>query len=146
MGFMLTSHLRATSDAAVNKMCETNMAKLRNCKLVNELADPELTAVYSESQEYGSISMNNCQLTLRASGLGVLTEHESSLSSSNSAALSMCGLPASPHDPVHENQAQDVIIACALLMPLIGAWLLMFHILKFTACIIARNGSLSSPL
>ena len=50
MGFMLTSHLRATSDAAVHKMRETNMANLRNCKLVNELADPELTAVYAESQ------------------------------------------------------------------------------------------------
>ena len=70
----------------------------------------------------------------------VLVEHVSSLSTSNSAARSMCGLPASPHNPV-PNQAQDAIIACASLMPLIDAWLLMFHILKFTACMIARNGS-----
>ena len=43
---MLTSHLRATYDAAV-KNVETDVADLRKCKLVNELADPELTTVYA---------------------------------------------------------------------------------------------------
>ena len=51
MGSMLTSHLRATYDAAVNKSVETDLANLRKCKLVNELADPELTAVTLNQNE-----------------------------------------------------------------------------------------------
>ena len=50
MGSMLTSRLRATYDAAVKKCVEKYVADLRKCKLVNELADPELTAMYAESQ------------------------------------------------------------------------------------------------
>ena len=34
------------------------------------------------------------------------------------------------HTTMCTNQAQDAIIACASLMPLIGAWLLMFHIIE----------------
>ena len=34
-----------------SKKSETDVADLRKCKLVNELADPELTAVYAESQD-----------------------------------------------------------------------------------------------
>ena len=63
----------------------------------------------------------------------VLVEHVSSLSTSNSATWSMCGLPALPHDPVHESD-EDAIIACASLMPLIDACLLMFHILEVHTC------------
>ena len=37
-------------DAAVKKCVGTDVADLRRCKLMNELADPELTAVYAESQ------------------------------------------------------------------------------------------------
>ena len=33
-----------------SKCVETDMADLRKCKLVNVLADPELTAVYAKSQ------------------------------------------------------------------------------------------------
>ena len=33
-----------------SKCVETDVADLRKCKLMNELADPELTAVYAESQ------------------------------------------------------------------------------------------------
>ena len=40
MDSMLTSHLRATYDAAV-KCVETDVVDLRMFKLVNELADPE---------------------------------------------------------------------------------------------------------
>ena len=47
MDSVLTSHLRASYDAAV-KCVETDVVNLRKCKLVNELADPELTAVYAE--------------------------------------------------------------------------------------------------
>ena len=53
----------------------------------------------------------------------------SSLSTSNSAAWSMCGLPASPRDPVHESGAR-YNIACASLMPQSDAWLLMFNTIE----------------
>ena len=55
-GSMLTCHLRATYDAAVEKCVATDMAKLRNCKLVNELADPKLTAVPLKSEREASAS------------------------------------------------------------------------------------------
>ena len=45
MGSTLTSHLRATYDAAVKQCVEMDVANLRKCKLVNELADPKLTVV-----------------------------------------------------------------------------------------------------
>ena len=48
MDSMLTSHLRATYDAAV-KCVETDVVGLRMCKLVNELADPEFTAACAEN-------------------------------------------------------------------------------------------------
>ena len=32
------------------KCVETDVADLRKCKLVNDLADPEVTAVYAKSQ------------------------------------------------------------------------------------------------
>ena len=50
MGFMLTSHLRATYDAGA-KCVTTDVTVLRNCKLVNVLADPVLTTVSAESQD-----------------------------------------------------------------------------------------------
>ena len=34
-----------------SKCVETDVTDLRKCKLVNELSDPELTAVYAESQD-----------------------------------------------------------------------------------------------
>ena len=33
-----------------SKCIETDVADLRKCKLMNEFADPELTAVYAQSQ------------------------------------------------------------------------------------------------
>ena len=56
-GFYVTSHLRATYDAAV-KMCETHMVNLRNCRLVNDLADPKLTAVTLKVKRRPLLSAN----------------------------------------------------------------------------------------
>ena len=54
--FHLTCHLRAKYDAAVEECVETGMANLFNCKLVNELADPKLTAVPLKSEREASAS------------------------------------------------------------------------------------------
>ena len=50
MNFMLTSYLRATFYAGA-KCVTTNVTILRNCKLVNVLADPVLTTVSTGSQD-----------------------------------------------------------------------------------------------
>ena len=58
MNSMLTNHLRATYDVAV-KCVETDVMNLRMCKLVNELADPEFTAVYAENTALREISVTH---------------------------------------------------------------------------------------
>ena len=59
-GSTLTSHLRAMYDAAVN------VADLRKCKLVIELADPELTAVYALKIKNEKRECHNSIVTLTA--------------------------------------------------------------------------------
>ena len=53
MGSILTSHLRATYDAAVNKVYVHGGSE--HVQLVNALADPKLTAVYAENQNENSL-------------------------------------------------------------------------------------------
>ena len=57
------------------------------------------------------------------------------------AAWSMCGLPASPHDPVHESDARRIYCVC--LADAANQCVAAHdpHCWKFTACMFARNGS-----
>ena len=67
---ILTSHLRAMRCS--RQMCRMDKADLRKCKLMNELADPELTAVYVESQNK---ERHDSFVTLTAPELVFATRH-----------------------------------------------------------------------
>ena len=52
MGSVLTKHLRAKYGEAVKECVEADVADIRKLQSwLSELADPELTAVYAESQD-----------------------------------------------------------------------------------------------